>query len=75
MEKELAVELLKGLKNCRDAIDEVEVISRKIPEEDFRREFHKILGKISLDLYSRAMGKIIIDFPELEPYPPRKPNQ
>lgn len=68
MKKELAVGLMKGLKKCRDAVDDVELTSRDIPEDDFRREFHKILGEISLDLYSKAMGKILLGFPELDPY-------
>ena len=68
MDKELAVELMKGLKKCRDAIDEVEATSRNIQDEEFRLEFHKILGRISLDLYSKAMGKIILRHPELDPY-------
>mgnify|MGYP000858104857 CR=1 FL=1 len=72
MERVLAEQLIEGLKKCRTAIDEVEIISRQIPDEQFRKAFLYELGTVSLDLYSKAMGMIILDFPELDPYPHRR---
>lgn len=68
MDRKLAEELMRELIACREAINSVELISRRIPDEAFRKEFRTILGRASLDLYSEAMGRIILRFPELDPY-------
>ena len=68
MNKELATKLIDELIECRKAIDSAELISRELDDAALRTEFRKILGRISLDLYSEAMGKIILQYPELDPY-------
>jgi NTP pyrophosphatase (non-canonical NTP hydrolase) len=68
MNKEIAQKLLHELLECRKAIDSAEIVSREIDDENLRQEFRKILGRASLDLYSEAMGKIILRYPELDPY-------
>jgi hypothetical protein len=68
MNKELATKLIDELIECRKAIDSAELVSRELDDAALRAEFRKILGRISLDLYSEAMGKIILQYPELDPY-------
>jgi hypothetical protein len=68
MNKELATKLIDELIECRKAIDSAELVSREIEDTDLRSEFRKILGRVSLDLYSEAMGKIILQYPDLDPY-------
>jgi hypothetical protein len=68
MDKDLAKKLIQALIACRKKIDETEIISREIEDESLRIEFRRILGRASLDLYSEAMGRIILQHPELDPY-------
>lgn len=68
MDKHLAKRLIQELTACRKAIDAAELVSREIEDESLRMEFRKILGRASLDLYSEAMGRIILRYPELDPY-------
>jgi hypothetical protein len=75
MNKEIAQKLLHELLECRKAIDSAEIVSREIDDENLRQEFRKILGRASLDLYSEAMGKIILRYPELDPYSKKNINK
>ena len=68
MNKEIAQKLINELIDCRKAIDSAEMVSREIEDENLRQEFRKILGRVSLDIYSEAMGRIILKYPELDPY-------
>jgi len=74
MKKEVAEKLIHELIVCRKAIDSAEIVSREIEDENLRMEFRKILGRASLDLYSEAMGRIILRYPELDPYPKSASN-
>jgi len=68
MNKEIAQNIINALMNCRRTIEDVDVFAREIEDEEFYREFCLILSRISLDLHSEAMCKILLKFPELDPY-------
>ncbi len=68
MNKELAQRLINELLVCHKAIDSVEIVSQEIDDENLRQEFRNVLARISFDIYSEAMGKIILKFPNLDPF-------
>jgi dissimilatory sulfite reductase (desulfoviridin) alpha/beta subunit len=68
MDKTLATKIIEELENCQRTIDCVEMLSREIQDEKLRQDFVMILGKISHRIHTEAMGKILIMFPELNPY-------
>ncbi len=73
IDKALAKEIIEILQCSRAEIDRAELISRRIEDPDARNSLKLALGRASLDLYSKAMGQIILAHPELDPY--QKPKE
>lgn len=67
MNLQLAQKLLEELVNCRKALDAAEFVAREIEDEILRNDLRRTSGSISLDLYTEAMGKIFLKYPELNP--------
>jgi len=68
IEKDIAIELIRAIQGARKAIDEAEIVSRSIGDDEFRNTVKFLLGRSSLGLYSDVMGQIIRIHPDLDPY-------
>ena len=66
--KDVAAELVRAVQRARKEIDEAEVISRSIDDDEFRNTMKRLLGRSSLDLYSDVLGAVIRIYPDLDPY-------
>ncbi len=67
LEKEIAEKLIASFQRCRAELDNAELISRDIEDEELRLKFKKAIGRVSVDLYTRVMGQVFQSHPELDP--------
>ena len=66
LDKEIAKKLVASFQRCRDELDNAELISREIKDEELRLKFKNAIGHASLNLYTQAMGQVFQFHPELD---------
>jgi hypothetical protein len=67
LDKEIAKNLIASFQLCRAELDNAEIVSREIEDDELRFKFKTIIGRISLDLYTQGMGQVFQFHPELDP--------
>ena len=67
LDKEIAKNLISSFQLCRAELDNAEIVSREIEDDELRFKFKTIIGRISLDLYTQGMGQVFQIHPELDP--------
>jgi hypothetical protein len=69
MKKEIAKSVMGALLKCHQAIDEAEMVCREIPNKEEREKYLKAILEAGGLIYTDAMFRIIMQHPELNPYP------
>lgn len=69
MNKSEAKEMLASLMACQHRLDEVLLVVDRLSVVEEREQLKKFLMSVIADIYIETIRKIVIQHPELEPYP------
>ncbi|MEE9492775.1 MAG: hypothetical protein V3W04_05295 [Gammaproteobacteria bacterium] len=64
-----AKEMLASLLTCQHSLDEALLVAERISAIEEKEQLKEILMSVIADIYIEAIRKIVIQHPDLEPYP------